>query len=1034
MKQKLFSSLIVCVLVAVNVVYAQTRRIVGKVTDKVSSANIAGASIRAVGTNSATMTDAVGEFVFNAPADARQIEIKYIGYEPFVMNLTGTDTYNVQLTSSANLLDEVVIGAAGLKVRAREQGTQQTRINSAQLTAAKSPTVAGGLYAKVPGLQINAISSGVNPTFRLVLRGNRSLLGDNTALVVVDNSIVDNSVLGNLNPEDVEDVVVLNGAGAAALYGSKGSNGAILITTKKGKDGVTTVTATQTETFQEVSFFPKLQNEYGSGYAADGIPTYVTYENQQYGPRYDGSTVQIGQTLEDGSVQYVTYSPTKDRQDFWETGREHRTDFAISSGDERSTSYLSGQYMKTSGTTWKDEYDRFSLRANGSRKLYNSLRMDYNVNYTVNNYDITNQTSNIYNNLLNTPAHIPLLDYKDWRNGKFANPNGYYNNYYGNPYFLAENYRNYTKNAYLTGNAQIDWNPLEWLGFTARVNMSNRNQTYKNTTGEFTYSDYVLENWAGSQANIAGAVSDGSYYKTNVIGDFIVNANKKVQDFGFRLTTGLQISNTTTKSIGVSADGLVIPDLFNVSNRTATLPNGSESNSTQREVGIWGKLVVDYKNYLFLTVNGRNDWTSVLEKGNNSFFYPTADVSFIATDAIDALKNASWLNVLKLRAGASKSGNVNLDPYSLYTTFSQASGFPYASGPGFSVGGVIVQQGLQPEITTGYEGGFDATLYKNRINLGFTYYSTDTKNQIVPTGVSTATGYSTYRQNVGLVTNRGIETYLDLTVIQKEDFQWNLGGNYTWGKNKVGEISSDLNQVSLSSGGSAQAMAIKGELFPVLLGTVYNKDDQGRIIVDPITGYPSVASNSAILGNTQPIHKLGLNTNISYKGWNLSVVAEYRGGYSIYNNAASTYDFSGSSARTTEYNRERFVIPNSSYWNGTEYVDNTNITVRDGGAGFWASSAYNMGIAENYVYSGDFWKIREATLSYTVPARMLVGMPYIKRAQVSLQGRNLFIWVPKANIYTDPEYNFSDSNAMGITTLAQTPPTRYFGGSISLTF
>lgn len=1013
---------------------AQVRRVSGKVTSASDGAPLAGVSVRAGGTSSGAQTDAQGNYAFNVPADAGTLEFTSVGYESLTISLTGENVYNVRLNSATTALDEVVIGAAGLQTKAREQGTQQTRVTAATLTRSKPINVAAGLHAKVPGLQINSISSGVNPTVRLVLRGNRSLLGDNTALLVVDNSIVPTSILGNINPEDVESVVVLNGAGGAALYGSQGSNGAIIVTTKKGVVGVTTVRLGHTATLEQVSFQPKLQELFGAGADAD-LQLYTPYENQQYGPRFDGQIREVGQTLEDGSIQTLPYAAHSGRYDFWETGRQHQTDLALSSGDDKGTSYVSLQHLGVQGTTYKDKYMRIGIRANGTRNVYDNLRVGYNINYIQNRYDQTTQTSNIYNNLLNTPANIPITQYKDWQNDKFANPNGYYNNYYGNPYFLIDNYRDKTRNDYLTGNVEINWRALDWLSLSAGGNISSRNFSNKGTTGVFTYSDYVLANFAGSQANVAGGVSDGAGYSTTVIGDFKAIFTHRVEDFGFRFTAGNQVIQRSGKSMGVSINGLVIPGLYNVSNRTDPFPSGNESNNLSREIGLWGQFVGDYKNYLFLTLSGRNDWVSVLDPENNSFFYPAADLSFVATDALESLRGNDFLNMLKLRAGWSKSGNVNLGPYALLSTFSQANGFPYSSGAGFSIGSQMVAEGLRPEITTGIEAGVDATLWNNRVDASFTYFTTETEDQIIPTGVSTATGYSSLRQNVGLVTNEGVETSLDFRLMRSSDWMLSVGANYTYLENMVVKISDDQRQVQISTGGSAQVVATEGQPFPSLFGTVYDRDPQGRIIVDPLTGYPGVAASSVLLGNTQPKHKLGMNAYLQYKDFAFSVVAEYRGGYYIYNNAASTFDFSGSAINTVWYDRDRFVVPNSSYMDASgNYVENTNITVRDGGSGFWSSGAYNRNIAENYIYKGDFWKIREIALAYTLPARLLGDSGYVKGVEISVQGRNLFLWTPKANIYTDPEYNFSDSNAMGITTLGQTPPTRFMGASLTLNF
>jgi len=323
-----------------------------------------------------------------------------------------------------------------------------------------------------------------------------------------------------------------------------------------------------------------------------------------------------------------------------------------------------------------------------------------------------------------------------------------------------------------------------------------------------------------------------------------------------------------------------------------------------------------------------------------------------------------------------------------------------------------------------------------KINFGITYYSTTTDAQTVNTQISQASGFSTYKTNTGEVSNKGLEVLLHYTPIRTRDLTVTVGGNYTYNKNLVVSISEDLEKLNLSTGAAAQTIAKAGYFFPILEGSDYLRDDQGRIIVDPITGYPSRDPIPKLLGNTNPKHRLGLDAEIRFKNFRLWALAEYRGGFVVYHNGGGTMDFSGSSSRTVAFNRERFVIPNSSYWDGSKYVENTSIQVRDGGSGFWADGegAYNTVIATNYIIKGDYWKVREISLTYDLPKKLISRAKFLKAASIGIQGRNLFIFTAKSNIYTDPEYNFSDGNAIGITTLGQTPPSRYFGGTISLTF
>lgn len=1018
-----------------SIAMGQQKLVTGKVTDKIGNP-VNGATILIRGTTTGTSAKEDGTFSIMAKA-GDVLEISGVNLEKISVTVKANSSSigTVELQAVDDVMEEVVVTAGGILRKKREEGYNATRVSAQQITQAKAVNLGAALSGKVAGLQVNAINGGVNPNVRLVLRGNRSLLGNNTALVVVDNVIVPSEILGNLNPEDVEDINVLNGAGAAALYGSDASNGAIIVTTKRGKQGQSDVRFAHTTTVESVSFFPELQKEFGSGWQTG---SFVSYENQQYGPKFDGSLRQLGRTdFRTGESQMLPYSPNNDRRNFWANGLQNQTDLSISSGDERGSYFISAQYFTVQGTTPGDEYNRASVRFNGSRNVSKTFKVAYATSYIQNRYEITTATATIFDNLLNTPAWAPLTKYKDWQNDFWSSPEGYYNDYYQNPYFYADNYRQKTRNDYLTGNLELSYNPFQWLNVVYRVGISTRNQDNKSWVGRYIYSDsrYIT----GSKANIPGSVSDGMFYSTQIISEVFATARKKIKDFSGELMVGQQLRNNQSKSVGVGVAGLVNPDLYNIGNTTAVRPSASEGNSTARQLGVYAKLKLGYKNWLYLDITGRNDWRSELDPEHWSFFYPAADVSFIASDAIGFIKNSKVIDVLKFRGGISKVGQVNIAPYALYSTFSQGAGFPYPIGPGFTMDNRMVNQGLKPEMTTSIEFGLDAELLDRRINAGITYYKSNTVDQTVSTGVSAATGFSSLLQNTGEVSVEGLETVLHYTPLRNRDWTITFGGNYTYTDNKVISISPDQERLALSSGGAAQVYAVPGQAFPVLMGNDYARDAQGRVIVDMITGYPQVDNTLRVLGNTVPKHRLGLDLEVKYKSWRLWVLAEHRSGYDIYHNGGSTMDFSGSSIRTVEFNRDRFVFPNSVYEDpnrpGT-YIENKDVQVRDGGSGFWANGDgdYNMNVATNYIVKGDFWKIREVSLSYDVPRNLVSKVKFVKGATISLQGRNLFLWTPKSNIYTDPEYNFSDSNAIGVTTLSQSPPSRYYGATIAVTF
>lgn len=1045
MKQKLLSILFVLTCF-VGVSFAQNRQVSGKVTSAGDGVPVAGVSVLVLGTNNGTQTDGTGTYTISAPIGSKLV-FRYVGFVSQTLTVGSESTINVQLAGNDNTLDEVVVTGAGLTASRRSVGAAQTTIKADDLQKAKPTNVVTGLTGKVAGLIVQGVGSGVNPNYRVMLRGMRSLTGNNQALIVIDNVISPSSMLGNLNPDDVEDITVLNGASAAALYGSQASNGALVIKTKRGAASAgVEVTVEHTTTFEDIVFLPGVQKRFGSGYAAH-FPQYVPYENQQYGPVFDGSNVLIGDPLEDGSEQYTTYSWKGDKDKFWETGMSNMSNISIASKHENSSFRLSGQYLTSTGTVPFDKFNRASTRINGARKLNDILDVSYTAYYAQNRYDQTGANGTIYDNVLQSPGHVPLLSYKDWENNPFANPIGYYNAYYNNPYFIAANNRQNTRNDYLMGNVQLDFKPLEWLDFMGRIGMTTQNQSFKNTVGKFAYTPYAAGlHGAYKATNIAGSVSDGFNYTTNIVSDFTAHTTHTNGDFKFDYTLLFQYVQNQNSGLGASINGLVLDDLYNLGN-SLNPPSASQSSFQSRIFGLAGKVDIAYKNYLFLGLTGRNDWVSILDPDNRSFFYPGATLSFVATDAIDALNDLDYLNFFKIRASWSKVGQVNVGSfsnfgaYSLLPTFNQGAGYPYNGQGGFTLGNQVIQSGLKPEMTRSFEVGFESAWWNNRISADLTYFNNRTTDNTVPTNISWATGYSNYLLNAGTTTGKGIESRLSVTPIRTEDWELNLGGNFTYIDNRVEEIAEGLESLVLGAyGGTTGSYAIKGEKFPTLMGYGYQRDPEGRIIVDRITGYPSQTEQLINLGATLPTHTLGLNLALTYKDLTFYASGEYRTGNYIFNNGGGSFDFSGAGINTVAYDRERFVIPNSSYWDeaSQSYVANTNITVYDGGADYWTMGPQRTDIDETYVTSAAFWKIREMSLSYNLPKSVLGNQNVIKRARVSAQGRNLFLWTPSTNVYTDPEYSdgngSSNGNAIGLTGLGQTPPSRYLGFSVLLTF
>ncbi len=500
-----FASLCTALLLCSVLVFAQQKSVSGRVTDDKGDP-IPFATVQIKGTKSAVVADATGHFNLNLK-EGSTLVISATGFTTKEVAADGK-SLSIQMVGSARVIEEVIVTAGGIKTKRKEVGTANTVIRSEALTAGKAISVAGGLQGKVAGLQVSAVGGGINPNYRLILRGQRSLTGNNQALIVLNNVIVPNDVLGNLNPDDIEDIVVMNGAGAVALYGSAASNGALIVSTKKGKRGQTAITVSNTTTVESVAFFPKIQTKFGSGGSAygldpDGKPIFNYLENQSYGPAFDGVKRELGPALEDGSQDSAYYAYNPGHNKFWKKGINNQTNFSLSTGDENSTFYLSGQYATVTGTTPGDKYNRTTLSANGTRRIGNKLMVTYSTDYTQNRYDITTQTASMYANMLNMPSNVDITKYKNWRTDKFANPNGYYNPWYQNPYFTADNYRSLQRNDYLIANVEVKYSPMAGLDFTARQGITTRNYSNKNTVGQFLYTDFAKHTDQSSKADIS---------------------------------------------------------------------------------------------------------------------------------------------------------------------------------------------------------------------------------------------------------------------------------------------------------------------------------------------------------------------------------------------------------------------------------------------------------------------------------------------------------------------------------------------------
>ncbi|MBS7564374.1 SusC/RagA family TonB-linked outer membrane protein [Mucilaginibacter sp. Bleaf8] len=1065
MKKLLLVCLCILSLFTVDV-FAQNRTVTGTVTAKEDGLTLPGVTVRVKNTTTGTQTDAKGHYSINAPAGATLV-FSFIGYSTIELPASGA-TVNAVLTSSgATQLSEVTITSAlGIKRQKKEIGFAATAVDNKTLNSGNAVNLANGLQGKVSGLNVTTTNSGVFENVKINLRGIRSLTGNNNPLLLLDGVQSDINYLSSLNPNDIEDVTVLKGAAAAGVYGSDARNGVIVVTTKKGsRNNQPVITVSNSTQFQKVSYFPKFQTMFGlgGGGTSAGLGDYTPTENWSWGPAYTGETIQYGPNYRRNGVELdpltTTYSNKNDRQTFFNTGSVIQNN--ISYGDKNF--YLSLQDANVNGIVPDDKNRRTGIRLNAQRE-YGRLKVDINTNYIQQNYNIFdaegmgdyNSSQNIglnqglMNLLFNTGGYIPLKQFKDFENNPYAQYNNYYTDYGLNPYFAIDNWRKTGKRQDLITNLNLNFKVADWFNLNYRAGINAI------TIDERRFSRGETANQFGIDVrgfnSIPATLEERSYRYQRLSQEIFGNFNKQLnEDFKLTGILGFYVRQDDSRDTRVGATNLVVDNLYNISQRTGNLTGSSPGRRT-RLAAYYGSASLSYKGWANVEVTGRQEQTSVLDLNNYSYFYPGVTGSLVLSDALPFLKDNKYVSYLKLRGAWSKTANADISPYQLTPTFTQSAngqtvGFPYGNLPGYTASNSQTVRNLKPEGIKNLEFGFEAGFLDSRINLEATYFRQNNTNQIIPINTSSAIGITSYTINAASFINKGVEMDLGLTpLVDIGKVHVNLKVNATYNTNKVTSVYGDLNEVSIGGYTYAGNYATVGYPAFVLRATDYLRDSEGRVIVDARTGTPSADPNTKIFGNTLPKWIVGITPNVRWKGLSVTANFEYKGGYYAYSDIGDAMAWTGVSQLSAVNNRERFIFPNSSILVNGQYVPNTNVTLNNPES-FFTGTARSA--ASNYIISAAAWRLRELNIGYDLPAFLLKKQKVIKSANVAFTARNLFIWVPKSNMYGDPDFTFSPSasdfgnggttgvttgNQAGISNSTINPPVRTFGGTITLTF
>ena len=1049
---KKLGALMAMLMLMYGLALAQTKTITGQVKDEKGSP-VPFATITEEGVKNVVKADENGNFSIKVKDGARLI-ISASGWE--TKTVAAENAGSIELSTVSAQMQEVIVSTGiGGQRQAKELGYATTRIKNSELTQAHAVNLQQGLTGKVSGLNITTTNNSVFENTRINLRGIRSLTGNNQPLLVLDGIPTPLAYISSLNPNDVQEVTLLKGASAAAIYGPDGVNGVIVVSTRRGSRTNPLISLSTSYQVNRVAYMPERQRQFGTGSSTDafGNPIYDPFENFSYGDKYDGSLRNIGHVLEDGTFQKIPYAATSEDQQkkfFNENGSVLQNDISFATDDY----FISIQDAKINGIIPKDENRRTSFRFNAGKKYgkFNSL---FSLNYIQSNYNVMSQAAfatrypayngSIYSLVLQTAAHIPLTSYKDWVNNRYAQYSNYYNEYAPNPYWAVDNHRQKGRSDDLLASLELKYDLASWLKATARLGTNVTFGLDKVTAAPIQPTDWAIANRNGTQyAPRPGFVQDDENFNARINGVFYLEGKKNISDFSVNYLAGTYARQNQSKNINVQGNNLVVPYLYNLSNRTGEIV-GNEGNFKSRLTSVFGIIGFGYRNWANIEFTGRNDWDSRLAVGHNSYFYPGVSAALVVSDAVNALKKSSVISYLKIRGSYVKSGNVNLGIYALEPTYTSAGGFPFGSLPGYSADNAIPDPNLKPEFVLSREAGFELGLFRNRVSLDATYFHQKNTNQILSIQTSATTGYTSRLANTADFKNYGVELDLRLTPLFKiGGGRFDLKMNATYNDNKIIRLSDDVNELSIGGSGnfvqlklgapSAFNYAIVGLPAFVFKLTDYERDDQGRVIVDA-EGNPHLSDSLVVRGRSLPKWILGFNPTFSWKGLTVGMTWDYKGGHDVFHGIGSDMDGYGVSKRSAQFDRQRFVFPNSVYWDGTKYVANTDRQVSGNGIDFWGNDAYNTQVATNFFSSASAWKLRELAISYDLPEKWMKATKFIKQATISAIGRNLLTFLPKSNMWGDPEFNFtSTGNTSGVSSVFETPPVRTFGGSISITF
>jgi len=1053
------ASLLSVLMLLCTLAFAQTRTISGSVIDEKGDP-LPGASIRIKGTRSGLAADANGRFNILAKT-GDVLVLSGAGLETTESVVGNENTITITVKRNIATGTEVVVTALGQSRSKLKVGYATSNFNSDQINRAAPANALDALSGKIAGANISK-TGGPGSSTKVILRGY-GIIGNNQPIYVIDGVPLNDARFGSsanvdfgngindINPNDIESISVLKGTAASSLYGSNAKNGAIMITTKKGRSGKLRVDYTGSANFSRVGKLPDMQSIFGQGWG--GI--FVLPENGSWGPRLDGKDRAWG-SIVDNSQLIKPFSFIRDNiHDFYNTGAEYSNTLALSGGSETTQFYFSYSNLTSDGVipTKTDLYHRNTLALRTNSKFKNfTISSSFNFSTKHQNAPFTGQGGSdggsIFEEILQIPVDIPITDFRDYKN-KFFNVDNYFTPYAENPYYpLYENKNQQQADRFF---GDIDLGYAFTQNFSAQLRLGT-DITNARTFGYKAVNAPSIGSWnkggnteGASRAVDVGSVSEATNYLGSINGDFILKYNKSLGNaFSLEALAGVNYYQQDQKAVAAQITNLFIPGFYNLSNSLAP-PTASDASVHRKRIGVYGQAILGFRNQVYLTLNARDDWSSTLPIDNNDIFYPGASLSWIASQTFN-LTNTN-ISLLKFRASYGKTGS-DADPYLIYPTLSIGNAglpfgsltFPFNGVTSFGISNTIGNPTLQPVTTKELEFGTEIRLFRNRIGLDVAYYNKKTEGQIITVPIAPSTGYTGLVNNLGLVDNKGIEIVFDAKPVDTKDFTWAI--NYTFSKNwnKVLRLTSGLDNVILNTAYDASLIGYPGKSLTAIYAPVPKTTDDGRIIVSSTTGMPVEADEKGFYGNTEYDYMMGMVNSLSYKNFNFSFSFDYRSGGRMYSGTADLLNFTGNAYNTTYNDRRPFIVPNSVIQTGVDlngkpvYAENTIVIDEGAYTDYYYPTQNKAGSYYARIIDKSFLKLRDVSLSYSLPASWASKIRS-SNITIGVYGRNFLLWTPKSNFYIDPEAsNLGNDLGSELGEFRTAPISYQFGVSLKATF